>query len=92
MHLGMPEFLDKSSPTCQRFFTIRMLRLDFKQRGLLGALWVAQSVKLLLSAQVMILKSRDAAPRQAPCSARCLLLPLPSCSWLSLAISVSLSL
>ena len=39
--------------------------------------WVAQSVKCLPSAQVMIPGSWDGAPRQAPCSVGSLLLPLP---------------
>ena len=39
--------------------------------------WVAQSVKCLPSAQVMISGSWDRAPCWAPCSARSLLLPLP---------------
>jgi len=39
--------------------------------------WMAQSVKCLPLAQVMILGSWDRAPYQAPCSVGNLLLPLP---------------
>ena len=39
--------------------------------------WVAQSVKRLPLAQVMISGSRDQAPHRAPCSVANLLLPLP---------------
>jgi len=42
---------------------------------LMGA-WVAQLVRRLPSAQVMILESLDRVPHRAPCSARSLLLPL----------------
>ena len=38
--------------------------------------WVAQLVKRLPSAQVMILETRDRVPHRAPCSAGSLLLPL----------------
>ena len=53
---------------------------------LLGAC-VAQSVKHLPSAQVMISESRDQAPHQVLCSVRSRLLPLPLC-----ALLLSLSL
>jgi len=39
--------------------------------------WVAQSVKHLPSAQVMISGSQDRVPHQAPSSVGSLLLPLP---------------
>ena len=39
--------------------------------------WVAQSVKHLPSAQVMISGSWDGVPHRAPCSAESLLLSLP---------------
>ena len=48
--------------------------------------WVAQLMKRLLSAQIMILGSWDGAPCWAPCSVGSLLLPL-----LSLSLSHSLS-
>ena len=48
-----------------------------RQMGKQQGPWVVQSVKHLSSAQVMISGSWDRAPRQAPCSAQSLLLPLP---------------
>jgi len=53
---------------------------------------VAQLVKRLPSAQVMILESLDRVPHRAPCSARSLLLPLtlPPLMY-SLSLSLSLS-
>ena len=54
-------------------------------------LWVAQSVKCLPSAQVMISGSWDQALHQAPCSAGSLLLLLPL-PLLVLSLSLSLSL
>ena len=54
--------------------------------------WVAQSVKHLPSAQVMILGSWDQVPHQAPCSAGSLLLSLPLPLLLPLLCSLSLSL
>ena len=39
--------------------------------------WVAQLVKCLPLAQVIIPESLDQAPHQAPCSAGSLLLPFP---------------
>ncbi|XP_034513918.1 bone marrow stromal antigen 2 isoform X1 [Ailuropoda melanoleuca] len=39
--------------------------------------WLAQSVKRLPSAQVMVSRSWNGVPHQAPCSAGSLLLPLP---------------
>ena len=55
--------------------------------------WVAQLVKQLPSAQVMIPASWDRVPHQAPCSAGSLLLPLTLPSTLSAyARSLSLSL
>ncbi|CAD7677121.1 unnamed protein product [Nyctereutes procyonoides] len=47
------------------------------QGGRLQGAWVAQSVKPLPSAQVMIPGSWDRAPHGTPCSAGSLLLPLP---------------
>ena len=41
--------------------------------------WVAQSIRHLLSAQVMITGSWDQVQSQAPCSGKSLLLPLPLC-------------
>ena len=52
-----------------------MVILYFKR--CIGGTWVAQSVKRLTSAQVMIPGSRDRAPHQAPCSVGSLRLPLP---------------
>ena len=51
--------------------------------------WVAQSVKYLPSAQVMISGSWDPAPHWAPCSVGSLLLPL---SFLLLILFLFLSL
>ena len=52
---------------------------------------MAESVKPLPSAGVMVLESQDRALSQAPCSAGSLLLPLhPACA-IAVMISVSLS-
>jgi len=53
--------------------------------------WVAQLVKRLPSARVMILESRDRVPYRAPCSAGGLLLPLPSSLSCSLSLILSLA-
>jgi len=61
------------------------------ENRMLWGVWLAQSVKRLPSAQVMIPGSRDRAPRQTPCSAGSLLLPLlvaPPAYALSLSLSV----
>ena len=57
------------------------IELLFDLNGIFRDAWVAQSVKLLPSAQVMIPGSWDQVPHQVPCSAgacfsRCLCLPL----------------
>ena len=51
----------------------------------LSGTWVAQLVKCVLLAQVMILGSWD----QAPCSVGSLLLPLPLCTPPMLSLSLS---
>ena len=56
----------------------------------LGGTWVAQSVKCLPLAQVLILESQDWAPSWSPCSVESLLLPLPPL--LTHAHSLALSL
>ena len=58
--------------------------------GYWGA-WVAQSVKHLPLAQVMISESWDQALRQAPCSEGSLLLPLPLPLPITCSPSLSLS-
>ena len=58
-----------------------------QERKTLGT-WVAQPVKHLPSAQVMMLGSRDQAPHRAPCQGgSLLLLPLPAAP-LACALSV----
>ena len=52
--------------------------------------WVAQSVKHLPSAQVMLPGSWDRTPHWAPCSAGSLLLPLPQPLPLACALSHTL--
>lgn len=52
-----------------------------------GGAWVAQTVKQLPLAQVIIPESRDGTPRRALCSARNLLLPVaPPSGALSLSL------
>ena len=53
------------------------LILIYSLEPLVRGTWVAQEVKHLPSAQVMISGSWDGALHQAPCSAGTLLLPLP---------------
>ena len=72
------------------YFKINILQLHFKRRNSWGA-WVAQLVKHLPSAQVMIPESWDQALHWVPCSARSLLLSLPLTP-LMLSISFALSL
>jgi len=62
----------------------------FKDDRVQGA-WVAQLVRQLPSAQVIVLESRDRVPHRAPCSAGSLLLPLPLPP-LVLSLSLTLSL
>ena len=45
---------------------------------IMGGAWVVQSVKHLPLAQVMIPRSWDRVPHQAPCSVESLLLPPPA--------------
>ena len=67
--------------TCFYFFQIPVLHIFEKYWDLnsfaVGVAWVAQSVKHLTLAQVMISGSWDWAPPCAPHSVRSLLLPLP---------------
>ena len=53
------------------------INLTFEKTYFRGT-WVAQLVKSLPSAQVMIPESWDQAPGRAPCSVGSLLLPLPN--------------
>ena len=66
-------------------------KVDRLQRLGEGA-WVAQPVKHLPSAQVMIPGSWDPVPRSAPGPAGSLLLPLPLPPICALLLSLSLSL
>ena len=68
------------------FLGLISLCLKLKRRGA----WVAQSVKRLPSAPVMISGSWDQAPYRAPCPAGGLLLPLSPSPLLVLSLSLSL--
>ena len=78
----------KRSKTCQDY-TTQYVKLETTRKGT----WVAQLVKRLPSAQVMIPGSWDRVLNQAPCSVGCLLLPLPLPLLLCApALNISLSL
>ena len=62
-------------PTLSKEETYTLAVYLVKKSALEGA-WVAQLVKRLPSAQVMILESLDRVPHRAPCLAGSLLLPL----------------
>ena len=71
------------------FFPFKKLK---KLKSHCGDTWVAQSVKRLPSAQVMILGSWGPVPHLAPCSVGSLLLPPPlSLPLLMLSLPFSLS-
>ena len=84
--LNLQQISSKKKTAC--LFRIEVMLL---KDGVSQSTWVAQLVKHLLSAQVMISGSWDLGLCQAPCSAGSLLLPLPLLHPL-LVFSLSLSL